>query len=114
MRFFHPLILVVLTTTAPVPAADPKPTPEALEFFEKHVRPVLVDKCVSCHGPKAQRGGLRMDSREAMLKGGDTGPALVVGDPQKSLIIQAVRRQGDLKMPPKDKVAGSEMNLRGG
>src|SRR5262249_41573284 len=80
-----------------------RPTPQAVEFFEKQVRPVLVEKCVSCHGQKAKRGSLRLDSRKAMLEGGDTGPAIVVGQPDKSLLIQAVRRAGELKMPPKGK-----------
>src|SRR5581483_4179155 len=51
------------------------------DLFEKHVRPVLVENCLSCHGTKKQMGGLRLDSREAMLKGGDNGPVIVPGDP---------------------------------
>ncbi len=94
------LPLVLLALFAPAQANS---TPEAIEFFEKHVRPVLVEKCVSCHGPKVQRGGLRMDNRAAVLQGGDSGPALVPGEPDKSLLLKAVRHQGDLKMPPKEK-----------
>ena len=48
--------------------------PEASEFFEARVRPILVEQCVKCHGPKKQSSGLRLDSREAVLKGGDSGP----------------------------------------
>ena len=61
-----------------------------LEFFEKHVRPVLVERCYECHSLEAgkQKGGLRMDTREALAKGGDGGPALKPGDPDKSLIIE--------------------------
>ncbi len=76
--------------------------PADLEHFEKHVRPVLVEKCLACHGPEKQRGGLRLDSRAALLKGGDSGPALVPGKPADSLLIKAVKRTGDLKMPQKD------------
>jgi cytochrome c553 len=83
-------------------ARQSKPSPAAIEHFEKNVRPLLLDKCVSCHGPKTKRGGLRLDSREAILKGGDSGPALLPGQPEKSLILKAVRRQGDVKMPPKE------------
>src|SRR5262249_39789008 len=83
-------------------AAD-RPSPSAIEHFEKHVRPVLAERCYSCHGPKLQRGGLRLDSRDALLKGGDTGPALVPGKPEASLLLKAVRREGEVKMPPKDK-----------
>lgn len=86
-----------------LPAADAKPSAAAVEHFEKQVRPVLVEKCVSCHGPKTQRGGLRVDSRAALLKGGDSGPSLKPGDPDNSLILKAIRHQGDLKMPPKAK-----------
>src|SRR4051812_39275346 len=96
MRSVLCLLLITPLAGAAPPAAD-------VEFFEKHVRPVLVEKCVSCHGPKTQRGGLRLDSRQAALQGGDSGPALVPGQPEKSLIVSAVRRAGDVKMPPKDK-----------
>jgi mono/diheme cytochrome c family protein len=97
------LCAVLLTIALAASARADKPTPQAVEFFEKSVRPVLVEKCVSCHGPKSKRGGLRLDSRKAMLEGGDTGPAIVAGQPDKSLLIQAVRREGELKMPPKGK-----------
>jgi hypothetical protein len=79
------------------------------EFFEKRVRPVLIGQCSRCHGAKKQSSGLRVDSRESMLLGGDNGAALVPGDPAKSLLIQAVRREGDLKMPPKKKLTETEV-----
>jgi mono/diheme cytochrome c family protein len=75
-------------------------TPEQADFVEKRVRPLLVEKCVRCHGPTKQKAGLRLDSRAGALAGGDNGPALQPGDPDKSLLIQAVRRNGELKMPP--------------
>ena len=69
------------------------------EFFEAKVRPVLAANCYDCHA-EASMGGLRLDSREAMLKGGRSGPAIVPGDPDKSLLIQAVRQTSEkLKMP---------------
>ncbi len=80
--------------------APPPVTPEAATFFETQVRPVLVEKCASCHGAEKQSGGLRVDSRGALLEGGDLGPSVVVGDPDKSPLIQAIRHQGDNKMPP--------------
>jgi hypothetical protein len=73
-----------------------------LEHFEKQVRPVLIERCQSCHGAEKQRGGLRLDSRAALLKGGDSGPAIVPGDPAKSLLIKAIHWDGDLKMPSKE------------
>ncbi len=79
---------------------------EAAEFFEAKVRPVLAESCVRCHGPKKQSSGLRLDSREAILEGGENGPAIVPGDPDKSLLIQAVRyAHEDYKMPPKAQAA---------
>ena len=74
------------------------PTPTQTEFFEKNVRPVLTENCVSCHG-NAASGGLRLDSREAALEGGKSGPAIVPGDPDKSLLMAAVRHTGGTKMP---------------
>ena len=65
-------------------------SPEAIDFFESRVRPILVDHCIKCHGPKKQSSSLRLDSREAALKGGDSGPALVPAKPEASLLIQAV------------------------
>ena len=83
-------------------AADP--TPAQLTFFENHIRPVLAENCYKCHSQQAEKvkGGLLLDTREALLKGGDTGPAIVPGDPEKSLLIKAVRyTDADLQMPPK-------------
>ncbi|QMV18374.1 DUF1549 domain-containing protein [Granulicella sp. 5B5] len=71
------------------------------EYFENKVRPLLVNNCGDCHMNGAAKGGLSLDSRASILKGGDTGPAIVVNDPEKSLLIQAVHQTGDLKMPPK-------------
>src|SRR5437763_13962426 len=89
--------------------ADEAPaTPEHTAFFEKSIRPVLVKECYSCHATTAEkiRGGLTLDTREGIRKGGDTGPAVVPGDVKKSLLIQALRHaQDDLKMPPKKKLA---------
>src|SRR5438874_7006851 len=82
-------------------AADP--TPEQLEFFEKKIRPVLADNCYSCHSAKAEKlkGGLLLDTKAGVLKGGDTGPALVPGNPDASLLIKAVRYgDANLQMPP--------------
>src|SRR4051812_5379493 len=71
------------------------------EFFESKVRPLLLAKCVSCHGPEKQRGKLRLDSRAGWEKGGESGPAVVPGKPDESLLIKAVRFQDkDLQMPP--------------
>src|SRR4051812_10600627 len=78
----------------------------SFDFFEGKIRPILVDNCYPCHSQQAPKikGGLLLDSRDTLLKGGDTGPAIVPGDPEKSLLIQAVRYSDEnLRMPPKNK-----------
>ncbi|MFO0936430.1 MAG: DUF1549 domain-containing protein [Gemmataceae bacterium] len=77
--------------------------------FEKTVRPLLAAKCWGCHDDKKQKGGLQLHSREAMLLGGESGPALVPGKPEQSLIITAIRHSEQLKMPPKDKLTAVEI-----
>jgi mono/diheme cytochrome c family protein len=77
------------------------PSPQALELFETKVRPLLVENCVGCHGPKKQQGGLRLDSKTAFLKGGDNGAVVDAAKPEESTLLTAVRYDGDLKMPPK-------------
>ncbi len=74
---------------------------DAEHFFEKEVRPLLIENCQKCHGEEKQEGSLRLDSRESILKGGDTGPALVQGKSAESLMMKAVRHQEGLEMPPK-------------
>lgn len=91
------VLLLGIGLAVRLPAQDPA-------FFEKHVRPVLVEQCQSCHGAKKQMGGLRLDSRAALLSGGDNGPVLIAGAPEKSLLIEAVRQTGERKMPPKGKL----------
>jgi len=79
------------------------------EFFDARVRPVLSKNCLSCHGV-APQGGLLLDTREHLLKGGQSGAAVVPGDPEKSLLIQAVRQGGErLKMPPGTRLSDQEL-----
>jgi mono/diheme cytochrome c family protein len=84
-----------------------EPTREQLEFFEKKIRPVFVEHCYRCHGPeKKPKAQLRVDSRAALLKGGESGPAIVPGEPDKSLLVKAVRfTDSQLKMPKGSKLA---------
>src|SRR5262245_3662080 len=85
-------------------AADRPDSKAAAEFFEKHVRPVLAENCFRCHGPKTQKADLRLDSRAAMLEGGESGPVIVPGNPDRSILIRAVRHEAAVKMPPKKKL----------
>ncbi|MDB6109290.1 MAG: Protein of unknown function (DUF1553)/Protein of unknown function (DUF1549)/Planctomycete [Pedosphaera sp.] len=80
--------------------------PAGIEFFEQKIRPILADNCYKCHGQVSEKvkGGLVLDSKEGLLKGGDTGPAIEPGHPEKSLLIKAVRYTDEnLQMPPKGK-----------
>lgn len=89
------------------PADDAK-----VAFFEKTVRPILINRCYECHSVQSgkSKGGLQLDSRDAVLKGGDNGPALVAGDPEKSRLIESVRYHNqDLQMPPKGAMPAAEV-----
>src|SRR5260221_1047377 len=81
--------------------------PTSEEFFEKKIRPLLAESCYKCHSAKSEKikGKLRVDSRNALLKGGETGPAIVPGNPEKSLLVEAVLyKNEDMQMPPKEKL----------
>ena len=88
---------------ASVGAAEP--AKEEVEFFEKKIRPVLVEHCYKCHSDKAEKlqGKLLLDSREAARKGGESGAAIVPGDPDASLLVQALRFE-NFEMPPSGKL----------
>lgn len=97
----HSLVGFALLAAARAGAAEP--SARQVEFFETRVRPVLVEHCFECHGggEKATQGGLRLDSREGWAAGGDSGPALVPGKPEQSLLLTAVGYQDpNLQMPP--------------
>ncbi len=80
-----------------------------VQHFENRVRPLLVERCYKCHaGPKV-KGGLRLDSRDAVLRGGESGSAVIVGKPDESLLLQAVRQQNALKMPPDGKLTETQI-----
>jgi hypothetical protein len=103
MRWLLPVSLVLAGLAfVPPAAADP-----GTDFFEKRIRPVFVEHCSKCHSTVAgkQKGGLNLDSRAGVLKGGDSGPALVPGKPDESLLVKAVRYADEgLRMPPKGKL----------
>ncbi len=80
-----------------------------LDHFEKSIRPLLIDNCIACHGPQRQEGELRLDSREAILRGGVRGPAYNADDPKHSLILEAVRHENDLEMPPEKELTASQI-----
>jgi len=99
------LVFGVLPSASPCRAASDS-TSAQLQFFESKIRPLFADNCFKCHSQQAEKvkGGLLLDTREGVLKGGETGPVIVPGDPEKSLLIKAVRyTDPDLQMPPKNK-----------
>ncbi|MBI1784693.1 hypothetical protein HYR69_06065, partial [Candidatus Sumerlaeota bacterium] len=89
---------------APAQPVNPAAGTEGEQFFETKVRPILAENCFSCHGPQKQKANLRLDSLAAVLKGGDDGAVIVPGDPEQSLMIKAIRYDGEIKMPPKEKL----------
>lgn len=99
-----------LTSTLVQAANKNKIPPEQIDFFEKEIRPVLVKRCYSCHGAKKQEASLRLDSHAWMMKGSDTGVAVVPGDPPKSRIIQVIQyHDDDSQMPPDGKMPAHEI-----
>ena len=88
------------------------PTPEQLQFFEKEIRPLLAEHCFECHSGRAKKlqAGLRLDSRAALMRGGDSGAAIQPGSPDDSLLIQAVRYE-EYEMPPTGKLSDRQIAL---
>ncbi len=86
-------------------AQSPQPQ---LDFFESRVRPLLLDRCGQCH-IQEESGGFSLQSQETMLRGGDSGPAVVVGNPQQSLLIAAIKRESDSPMPPEKPLSADEI-----
>ena len=80
------------------------------QYFEQNVRPLLAQNCYSCHSNKKQKGGLRLDSLDAILKGGETGPAVVPGKPDESLLVNAINYEGP-EMPPTGKLAPEKVAI---
>src|SRR5262249_39391157 len=103
--------VTVLLLAGLVPAAPPDPKGTA--FFEQNVRPLLTEHCYKCHAKDAKsvRGGLLLDSKAGWMKGGDSGPVIVPGAPDKSLLIKALRYDDEPKMPPKGKLADKDIAL---
>jgi hypothetical protein len=105
------LALAATFATLPARASDPAFDAASIEFFEKQVRPLLAGRCQKCHGASAQKGGLRLDSRNAVLKGGESGPAAVPGKPEESLLVEAVNYGETVQMPPKTRLPAGEVEV---
>ena len=105
------VVLPLLALAAAPVGAQPatKLTHEQTQFFETKIRPVLAEKCFSCHGEKKQNAGLRLDTAAGVKQGADDGPVIVAGDPAKSRLVKSVKREGDFAMPPKDALPAAQV-----
>ncbi len=106
------LLTLTLANTVTLGASPTKLTPQKLQFFESKIRPVLIKTCYKCHAASSNKikGKLQLDTRAGLLKGGESGPALIPGHPEKSLLIKAIRHDSPmLEMPPKSKLSPSQI-----
>ncbi len=116
-RLLAGFILANCSVAAPQSLLAAEPAPQSagpavgqqVEHFEKQVRPLLAAKCWKCHGTEKQKASLRLDSASGVAAGGDSGPAVVPGDPEHSPMIVAIRYADDPKMPPDGKLSDSEI-----
>ena len=115
MSFFQSLtwVLGVICLALSAVAAPEKPTQsfsgEHLSFFEKEVRPILQNNCALCHDSSKRTSGFSVDSRESILAGGNRGPSAEPGKPEQSRLIQAIRFNGEPKMPPTGKLSDKDI-----
>src|ERR1700730_6991167 len=112
-RLLVPLSFALLAVPPAVLAGQPAPRDDAaaVAFFEKKVRPLLVDNCYNCHSADTNaRGGLRVDDRNGVIQGGGRGPAVVPLHPEKSVLIRAVTySDAKLQMPPKKRLSAEQI-----
>ncbi len=114
---FAARMVVMLVTAAAVSFARAQDEAARPEFYATQVKPVLANNCYRCHGGMNHRGGLNMETRAAMLKGGHDGAALVPGDPARSLLVQLMRHEGPandpmpMPPPPRAKLSDAEIAL---
>ncbi|MCA9022002.1 MAG: DUF1549 domain-containing protein, partial [Planctomycetaceae bacterium] len=103
LLFWGLSLIVSLTALRPLFASEAEL--KKAEFFEKRIRPLLINHCYDCHSEDSIESGLRVDTFAGLVIGGERGPAIVAGKPAESLLISAVRHSGQLHMPPKDKLS---------
>ncbi len=103
------LSMLLVTALLATDVAGQSDVSNQLKFFETRIRPLLVRNCYECHGEKKQKSELRVDSLEALTRGGSSGPAVVPGNPDASLLVKAVNFDG-FEMPPKGKLSAQEIS----
>jgi len=100
----------IQATIPPAASSSNQFTAKGIEFFDENIRPLLENNCFECHAGNNRKGNLQLDARARSLAGGESGAAIVAGEPEKSLLIQAVRfNSEDLQMPPSGKLAPQEI-----
>ncbi len=104
------LRLFALAIVFAMPSVRAADDAKAVEFFEAKIRPVLVEKCVKCHSDKAEaagklRGGLKLDTRAGLMKGGETGAAVAAGKPNEGTLLKSLKYDGEIQMPPDGKLS---------
>ncbi|MGE5191340.1 MAG: DUF1553 domain-containing protein [Deltaproteobacteria bacterium] len=97
------------TTIVLLPAKSPAADTPAADHFEKRIRPLLIERCHKCHAGEKVKGNLHLDSAQGLRQGGETGAVVVPGKPDESRLIQAVRHEGGLKMPPDGKLSDTQI-----
>ena len=115
-RVVHKKLVLVLLSVgwlpfATTPAAAEDFAPQQLELFEKEIRPLLLDHCIKCHGPEKQQGGFSLATRELLVKGGDSGAAVVPGKAEESLLVEAIGYLSEPKMPPAGKLPAEKIEV---
>ncbi len=110
LRHIVPLT-AVLWMLALSSASANEPSAAGLEFFEKNIRPIFVEHCYECHGGEDIKGGVRLNASAGWIHGGDSGPAVVAGKPDESLLVEAIRYGGNVEMPPTGKLPGEKIRL---
>ena len=83
---------------------------KAARFFDRRVAPILTRRCLGCHNQELKDGGVSFLDRDSLLKGGSRGPAIVPGDPERSVLIRAIRHNSEPKMPPGPKLAAKDID----
>jgi len=113
MRIYHFLVCVVVMFFTTTGFSKQELTSEQISFFENKVRPILAEKCLECHSAEKGKikGGLVLDSRVDILKGGESGPVYNESNIEKSSLIKAINWEGDVQMPEKGKMSQEEINI---
>ncbi len=111
IHYLLPQLIAILSCSQISLAEERSPSDESIQYFERKIRPILAQHCYSCHSNDAKvlRGGLRLDTAASVQKGGDSGPTLVAGQPDASLLIHSIQYDNDIQMPPKGKLPDAEI-----